>query len=207
MKNITLLAVSSIKLPETITSLVRCFNVFEFKEIKLVSHERPSNLPNIVQYESCPRLKNINDYNEYMFKELGRHVSTEHCLIVQYDSWILRPNIWDDSWLEYDYIGAPWPVKEDAYKTFSGETVRVGNGGFSLRSKRLLELPNELNLPLLQDRGYYNEDGNICVYHRDTFEAHGIKYAPVEVAARFSFETDVPENQGIDTFGFHRNIR
>jgi hypothetical protein len=36
----------------------------------------------------------------------------------------------------------------------------------------------------------------------------GIKYAPVEVAAKFSYENPVKENKfgNIPTFGYHRNI-
>jgi hypothetical protein len=35
---------------------------------------------------------------------------------------------------------------------------------------------------------------------------NGIKYAPIEVAAKFSYENDVPENMHIkEFFGFHRN--
>jgi len=37
---------------------------------------------------------------------------------------------------------------------------------------------------------------------------NGINYPPVEVAARFSYENPVPENDygNISTFGFHRYI-
>jgi len=35
---------------------------------------------------------------------------------------------------------------------------------------------------------------------------NGIKYAPIEVAAKFSYENDVPENKDIkDFFGFHKH--
>ena len=54
--------------------------------------------------------------------------------------------------------------------------------------------------------GSYNEDGNICVHNRHLFIEEGCKFPPVEVAARFSYETAVPENQGIIPFGFHFNL-
>ena len=34
----------------------------------------------------------------------------------------------------------------------------------------------------------------------------GCKFPPIEVAARFSYETSVPENQGLTPFGFHLNL-
>lgn len=206
-KDVTLLAISSIMIPETIEVLQRCSGMLDFGAVKLITHERPPNLPSNIVYEQCPRINNIMDFNQYGFIELGKHVSTTHSLTVQYHAWILRPELWDDSWLQYDYIGAPWPYRDDAYITKSGEHIRVGNSGFSLRSKKLLDLPKQLNLPLTHDRGYYNEDGNICVYYRQQFLEQGIKYAPIDVAVRFSYENPIPENDGIESFGFHRNIR
>jgi hypothetical protein len=79
----------------------------------------------------------------------------------------------------------------------------VGNGGFSLRSKKLLDIPSNFNMPFLEERGFYNEDGNICVYNRDFLLEHGIKYAPVDIAAKFSREILIPEYASIVTFGFH----
>jgi hypothetical protein len=35
---------------------------------------------------------------------------------------------------------------------------------------------------------------------------NGIKYAPLDVACKFSYENTIPENIGIKPFGFHRNM-
>jgi hypothetical protein len=210
LPNVTLLAISSIKLQDTILALKTCMEDFKFGAVKLVSDIDPiyDYAPSgQLQHEFCPKIYDIMDFNHYVFSELGKHVQTSHMLMVQYHAWILRPELWDDTWLEYDYIGAPWPVKENSYIANTGERVRVGNGGFSLRSKRLLDLPKKLGLPLKQEQGYYNEDGNCCCYYRKEFLDVGIKYAPIEVAARFSYENDVPENEGIESFGFHRRIK
>jgi hypothetical protein len=51
-------------------------------------------------------------------------------LIHQEDSLIFKDNIKD--FLEWDYIGAPWPKK------LSGNLKNVGNGGFSLRTKQCM---------------------------------------------------------------------
>ena len=51
----------------------------------------------------------------------------EKILIYQEDSIIFKNNIID--FLEYDYIGAPWPI------TQNDNEKGVGNGGFSLRTK------------------------------------------------------------------------
>jgi hypothetical protein len=40
------------------------------------------------------------------------------------------------------------------------------------------------------------------VYYRQELEAAGIRFAPADVAARFSHELDVPESVA-EPFGFH----
>ena len=93
--------------------------------------------------------------------------------------------------------------------------VGVGNGGFSFRSKKLLEVPLKRQIPFNCTTGdfykHFNannfaEDGNICVHNRHMFVEEGCKFPSVDVAARFSYETSVPENQGLTPFGFHFNL-
>jgi len=55
-----------------------------------------------------------------------------------------------------------------------------------------------------EEQGWKNEDGNICCYYRKEMLENGIKYAPLEVAVKFSYENTIPENVGVTPFGFHR---
>jgi hypothetical protein len=136
--------------------------------------------------------------------------------LVQPDGFVLFPDKWDSDWLQYDYIGAPWAYVEDAYIDPFGNHHRVGNGGFSLRSKKLLDIPSVVEVPWETNNSdfywmpegvvNYHEDGNICVHNRHIFEEQGCKFAPVEVAVRFSQETRVPECEGITPFGFHYRL-
>jgi len=206
--DVTLLAVSSIKIPETILALQKSYTYIDFGCVKLITHECPDNLPDEITFEKCPELNDIMKYNRFIFKELYQYVNTSHCLVIQYDSWVLNPELWDNDWLQYDFCGAPWEWRTNSYLTDGGERVRVGNGGFSIRSRILLSAPKKLGLELEQRQGYWNEDGNLTVYHRDKLLSYGIKYATVEVAARFSYENPVPENNfgKTKTFGFHKNM-
>ena len=206
LSSVDLLAVSSIKIDETIASLQKCLSKVEFRSAKLISHKKPENLPHEISFEICSNINSIMEYNQFIFSGLGSYVEGSHVLIIQYDSYILNADLWREEWLKYDYIGAPWSWQKSSYVTDYGEHVRVGNGGFSLRSKKLLEIPKKLGLKLESRMGYFNEDGNLCVYARKKLLEQGIKYAPVEVAARFSYENEVPENKGIKTFGFHKNL-
>lgn len=117
----------------------------------------------------------------------GQYVRTTHLLIIEWDSWIIDANRWSHFWLDYDYIGAPWPFHS---------TDRVGNGGFSLRSRDLLnyliERPNAFV-------NRVNEDNTLCREYRNELELNGFVWAPDSVAARFAFERSIP----LPTFGFH----
>jgi len=208
LSNVTLLAPTGNHIPETIDAINKCCESIDFAAVKLITHQEHYDIPsNVVLEKSLFPMDTYYNYNKYVFEYLFHHFHSTHCIVMQYDSWILHPELWDIKWLEYDYIGAPWPIKDDSYIAWgSNEHVRVGNGGFSLRSRKLTELPNKLGLHLTDERGYFNEDGNTTCYHRIAFLNSGIKYAPVEVAAKFSFETLIPENYGVKTFAFHKNM-
>lgn len=112
-------------------------------------------------------------YSEFIVKKLDSLISTEHVLICQADGFGRNIEHWTDEFLEYDYIGACWPNHE------------VGNGGLSLRSKRFLGASAALQSPDLP------EDAYLCQYHRKELESQGIRFAPMELALRFSFEHPV----------------
>jgi hypothetical protein len=126
-------------------------------------------------------------YSAFVLHELPRHVHSSHALVTQWDGFAVDAAAWHDSFLQYDYIGAPWPDRPAA--------VSVGNGGFSLRSKRLLDA---LAVTAWPDE--HPEDVALCVTHRAELEALGLRIAPPEVARRFAFENAVPRGP---VFGFH----
>jgi hypothetical protein len=206
LPDVTLLAYTSHEVKETIWSLNKCQEKLNFAEIKLLTHEMPVKLPSHIIWEYAPKINNINDFNKYMFLDLGKHINTSHMLYVQAHSWIVNPNLWTNEFLEFSYIGAPWKIVENSYMANDGTISRVGNGGFSLRDSRLLNLPKKMGWGLREEQGWLNEDGNICCYYRKEMLDNGIKYAPLEVACKFSYENTIPENIGIKPFGFHRNM-
>ena len=142
-----------------------------------------------------PDIKGLEGYSNWCIKEMSEHVTSSHALVIQADGYVLNGNAWDDNFLSYDYIGAP----------FNPSGV-VGNGGFSLRSKRLLDY--------MAKAGWddcHPEDSAICVRHREELEKQGFKFAPLEVAERFAIEgrswdreewTGMP-NLYANSFGFH----
>ncbi len=126
-------------------------------------------------------------------------LEAEHYIWIQWDSWVLDATRWEDAFLDYDYIGAPWPVDEGSFWDRLGYTAsnRVGNGGFCLRSTKLMRfLCMRPQLPL-----WLPEDDGICRKHRKVLDDAGFTWAPTDLATRFSFEFTAPPPEG--TFGFH----
>lgn len=148
--------------------------------------DKPFTLPGI-EVVTIPKIASVAEYSEFVLKRLCGFIHTDFALLIQYDGYVLDGSGWAADFHEYDYIGARWPGK-------TGHSV--GNGGFSLRSKRLLEaLQDERCIPSSP------EDAVICLQYRDFLESkYGIRFAPEAVADRFSFE-GIPRRQA--TFGFH----
>ncbi len=148
------------------------------------------------------KCNSIDDWNRKIIYELPNYVDTSHCLLFHADGYVIHPERWNEEWLGYDYIGAPWPMPVDdySYRDEAGDIVRVGNS-VSLRSKKLME-----RIAKFEWKPYYgntNEDGFISVHHRKELESEGFKFAPIEVAVHFSKEHEIPENVGLETFAFH----
>lgn len=224
LPQVTLISIdTTLELNSTLKALYTSMSGINFGEVKLITtkdnlkkYNSELESEGIVIEESVISITNYNEYNYYVVYKLGEHINTSHCLLVQPDGFVLFSEKWDDTWLEYDYIGAPWAYVEDSYIDPFGNHHRVGNGGFSLRSKKLLDVPNKVEVPWEVNNSdfywmppgvvNYHEDGNICVHNRHIFVEQGCKFAPVEVAVRFSQEARVPECEGITPFGFHYRL-
>lgn len=223
LSRITLVAIDNTsRIPNTIRAIYTCIEQANFGHVKLITSKEIKDQYQISLQqdgidveEMIYTISQINEYNKYVLYELHNHVDSDYCLLIQDHAFIVNPEAWLDEFFEYDYIGSPWPYQENSYVTPFGEHIRVGNGGFSLRSKKLLEVPLKREIPFDCTTGdfykHFNannfaEDGNICVHNRHMFIEEGCKFPPIEVAARFSYETSVPENQGLTPFGFHLNL-
>jgi len=219
LRNVTLVALAATRIQETVRALEYSMRRISFARSLLLSPSaRPTALPRAIDWIDTGvlrlRASGVDDYSHFMIFRLHEYIETAHCLVVQRDGYVLQPDKWRSEFLEYDYIGAPWPITQGAYIDPSGERQRVGNGGFSLRSQRLLTTPLRHPLPwpgtdLEPDppveAGDLHEDGYICVHHRSVYEKDGCSFAPVDLAVHFSQELPTPEGKGITAFGFHRH--
>jgi hypothetical protein len=80
LPDVTLVALSSIEIPATIKAIEKSCEGIDFGAVKLLSHEKPDDLPSNIAFEKVPKINNIDDFNLYAFKYLGTHVDTSHCL-------------------------------------------------------------------------------------------------------------------------------
>lgn len=149
-------------------------------------------------------IKDIDDWNRKVIYELTDYVTTPYAFLFHADGHVIHPELWRDEFLDYDYVGAPWPLPVDnySYRDQEGNIVRVGNS-VSIRSKRLLDASRRLNLEWRSYYGNTNEDGFLCCHHKQDLEKEGIRFAPLEVAKHFSKEHEIEENKGLETFAFH----
>jgi len=139
-----------------------------------------------IEYVQAPPIKTTKDYSDLLLTGLRQYVSGTHVLIIQWDSFILHPELWTNDFLQYDYIGAAWPHHPD---------TPVGNGGFSLRSVKLLKA---LESPKIRKR--HPEDVCICVDNKAILESEfGIRFAPTNFAEQFAVE----RTEWHPAFGFH----
>lgn len=188
----------------------------------LVSPTRPAHCPDFIRHVSCQPFGYI-EYSLFTLYSLGQLIETDFCLVVQNDGWVIDGRNWRDEFFNYDFIGAPilnlvefknnrfhrrlhfseWTKYCDNLPINMAETQ---NGGFSLRSRKLLDafqqlqLNFELSPPDLihgnsnspvgfsweRNEALHLEDFVICGYHRLTLMAHGIRFAPTDLAARFA---------------------
>lgn len=188
LPSVTLVAVSSVALPATLAALKRSCDQADFGRALLLACRAPAGLAGSgIEWRQIEPIRSRADYSRFMLHHLADHVETSHALVVQWDGFVRDGQAWTDDFLNHDYIGAPWPQYRDG--------MAVGNGGFSLRSRRLLQATRMI---ACADQP---EDVLICRTHRHKLEdEHGLRFANMDVARAFSYERG--DSTGAQ-FGFH----
>lgn len=207
LPEVTLIAMTGVLIPETLKAMEYSMRGIEFGDAVLVSDREMKKLPPGIRSERCESLQGIDRFNYESVYHLGHYVHTDFCLLVHYDGFVVHPECFLQEFLDYDYIGSPWPLPregdETTYRDIHGNLCRVGNS-VSIRSKRLLDFPEKAGIPWTPEKGWYNEDGFICCRNRHLFEAAGMRFAPLKLAVYFGHEQMIPEIQGITPFVFHK---
>ncbi|MEA3388432.1 MAG: DUF5672 family protein [Pseudomonadota bacterium] len=187
LPQVTLCAVSSVNVKATVRALEISLAQIDAGAALLLtdSQVRPDH-PAIRVVPIAP-ITSARAYSDFLLTQLVDHVATSHCLVIQWDGHVLDAGRWQPEFLDHDYIGASWPQFADGHD--------VGNGGFSLRSRRLMLLCRD---PAFR-RGH-PEDVAIGRTNRAWLEGRGMRFAPRALADRFAAERagDVTAS-----FGYH----
>ncbi|OHA93188.1 MAG: hypothetical protein A3H52_03055 [Candidatus Zambryskibacteria bacterium RIFCSPLOWO2_02_FULL_39_26] len=189
LPNVTLITFDCVNLKQTLVAADICEREFSFGAVKILS-SIPSDDPRVVPVPEL--LNDWQKYSLYYISEVGKFVDTKYALFFHPDAFIANPAAWDPDFLKYDYIGAPW---------YQFGKPMIGSGGFSIRSKRLLDyyVKNYKKI----GGSYHPEDLWVCEIARPYLEKEGMVFAPIEIASRFSIEGN---NRGVvwnGQFGWH----
>jgi hypothetical protein len=188
LDQVTLVGVDCVDADRLKMVMELCQSQVQFGDVQLLS-----NLEVDAPYwKKIEPIKSTEAYSEFIIRKLPTYIKTPFALVVQYDGFILNPSQWTNDFLKYDYVGAPWWF-------LTGNNI--GNGGFSLRSKKLMDVMAEdsYNVPVLHPEDY--------VFLHQRFHHlvnQGIKFAPYEIAKRFAIEgRDNTHDVWRNSFGFH----
>jgi hypothetical protein len=108
LPDVTLVAVTSVDIDQTNTALLHSAGQIDFGAVKLLCSAMPTTMDSRVKYVPIPPVDFVG-YSRFMIESLSAYIQTSHCLVIQSDGFVLDAARWHHRFLEYDYIGAPWP--------------------------------------------------------------------------------------------------
>lgn len=187
LPQVTLIAVTSVNISATIAALKESMAQIGFGSAKLLTDRAPAQIPEGIEWVSIAPLASAQAYSDFILHHLADHVATPYCLLIQWDGHVLDADRWLPEFLGYDFVGASWPQFVDGHD--------VGNGGFSLRSRALLEACRDPGF-----RPSHPEDLAIGRHNRDWLEAQGLRFAPRALADTFASER---AGNSATSFGYH----
>jgi len=177
--------IKKLELPNVTLIIADCLDVnraikaieYSCREINFGKIKRLTSLE--TDYEHAVKIDKISskeEYSAFCIYKLNDYVDTDYALVIQFDGFVIGgKKAWKNEFLECDYIGAPWNYMD---------TYNVGNGGFSLRSKKLLNILQN-SIPFMD---VHPEDFFIGRSARKFLEKRGIKFASEELAWQFAIE-------------------
>lgn len=194
-------AISKLPIDKFSFSVVCTQKNYDFIKCKIINN---INFP-ITIHKVPYDINTVNDYNNLLlnvdFWKIFRE--KEKILVMQEDTFIFKKNIND--FLQYDNIGAPW-----GYTVVRNYPVYVGNGGFCLRSTKLIEESFEKKEEIMKELKKYQKPSyyskQITNFPEDVFFSFAVNYLKnfkvptIEIAKTFSTENIVAKN----SFGGHQ---
>jgi hypothetical protein len=216
LRNVTLLGICGNKINETHSAINHCNSIADFAKTVIITDQDNFSPIDNINYIFHDRKIDLIEYSKICINNLSDIIDSDFVLLVQWDGFIIDTNYWTDQFFEYDYIGAPWGFG-------SACKNRVGNGGFSLRSKKFLDTCKTIEYhPYDCDwfldvqkisRPIAPEDWFMCYNKYEYLLSKNIKFPSIDLAYKFSIEHPSAmksfDRDDLDTyksFGFHGNF-
>ena len=209
LEDVTLICASSVKHELSERAIENSIRNIDFENIiyfsdKILSKEISSS----VKYEKIEKFNSIDDYSKFILYQMPSYIKTSHVLVIQWDGYVRDYRKWSNDFLEYDYIGAPWYFRSNDNefgRDDLGRWIDVGNGGFSLRSKSLMEQVKNKRNSIPNWFKSKNEDGVICVALREELVKAGMHFPNRTIAKTFSVDAGFSNLDfwRANSFGFH----
>lgn len=184
LSNVTLFIADCVDVNRAVVAIERCKAAAQFGAVKFLT-----SLPTTYPHIQIDPITSLVHYSVFMLKKCVDFVDTEKMLVIQHDGYIINKEAWNPEWADLDYIG-PLFLQDG----FMG-SVMVGSGGFSLRSRKLMQYVKnhtpawdgtyEHAGSVQNDVGSY-EDGVISYKLRRPLEDIGCKYGTPEQATVFA---------------------
>jgi Protein of unknown function (DUF5672) len=167
-----------------------CLTKATFGDV-LVYSDKPELIPitgSRSRYEIVPFFPDKVEAGKFYYSAAMAKVETDFALMLEWDGGIYDPSKWKPEFFNYDYIGAPWNMRRN-------EQCTVGNGGFTLMSKRFGHFicENAEKYPACTDM-------DVCRNRRQFYDEAGFRWPDRELASYFSWELG---QRNPDHFGFH----
>ena len=147
-----------------------------------------------------------------LVENLHSRFGTDYVLTVQDDGFPLRSGL-EEFVGRFDYVGAPW-VHHNTYYDLYPYMYCVGNGGFSLRSKRICEAASRYYRKYFKWMPYWwyvlGDDVFYCKTLRFWFPGfrNRFRWASPEEASLFSLEHNIAflSKTDLQPIGFHGEV-
>lgn len=195
LQDVTLCIIDCLNADRSIKVLEHCKKMCDFGAVKFLT-----SIP--VEYEHRVPIMPLNSlvsYSIFMLTRIHEYIDTPFLQIVQRDGWILNPQSWKEEWKQYNYIGPLYM-----------QYPLVGSGGFSFRSKSLMEETARqtpkwdgtlAHAHKIQGKLMYYEDGEISL----SGKYKNFKIATPEDAAAYAQGGSRDEKYFRDyPYGYHR---
>lgn len=176
------------------------------------------------QWIKIPKISNFTFYHWFhvssliCLKMLPSCMNEDFNIFVHDDGYAINKSAWTDEFFDFDYIGAVVP---ENHGWLHSNINKVGNGGFSMRSKKLHNAIKDIDPPILpedyhrikntemveeaQKIWYWLPEDYLLsvIYHKKLTEEYGVKFAPENLADQWSIEQNFNSSWLGKSLGFH----